>query len=87
MIAISGDYQYQLDNTHKSCGSFSPMSIEWIHALRGRWVCHGGLSASLTTGLFGWLVADGWCWSLLREEYCWLVVAGCWWLVRSTTHE
>jgi hypothetical protein len=33
--------------------------------------------------LFGWLVADGWCWFVLREEYCWLVVAGCWWLVRS----
>jgi hypothetical protein len=23
--------------------------------------------------LFGWLVADGWCWFVLREEYCWLV--------------
>jgi hypothetical protein len=23
--------------------------------------------------LFGWLVADGWCWFILREEYCWLV--------------
>jgi hypothetical protein len=32
--------------------------------------------------LFGWLVADGWCWFVLREEYCWLVAAGCWWLVR-----
>jgi hypothetical protein len=20
--------------------------------------------------LFGWLVADGWCWFVLREEYC-----------------
>jgi hypothetical protein len=27
--------------------------------------------------LFGWLVADGWCWFVLREEYCrWLLVAG-----------
>jgi hypothetical protein len=25
--------------------------------------------------LFGWLVADGWCWFVLREE-CWLLVAG-----------
>jgi hypothetical protein len=33
--------------------------------------------------LFGWLVADGWCWFVLREEYCWLVLAGCWWLVSS----
>jgi hypothetical protein len=36
-----------------------------------------------TNSLFGWLVADGWCWFVLREEYCWLVVAGCWWLIRS----
>jgi hypothetical protein len=33
--------------------------------------------------LVGWLVADGWCWFVLREEYCWLVLAGCWWLVCS----
>jgi hypothetical protein len=24
-----------------------------------------------------WLVADGWCWFVLREEYCWLVAGGC----------
>jgi hypothetical protein len=23
--------------------------------------------------LFGWLVADGWCWFVLREKYYWLV--------------
>jgi hypothetical protein len=33
--------------------------------------------------LFGWLVADSWCWFVLREEYCWLVAAGYLWLVRS----
>jgi hypothetical protein len=33
--------------------------------------------------LFGWLVADGLCWFVLREKYCWLVAADCWWLVRS----
>jgi hypothetical protein len=26
--------------------------------------------------LFGWLVADGWCWFVLREEYRWLVAGG-----------
>jgi hypothetical protein len=31
---------------------------------------------------FGWLVADGWCWFVLREEYCWLVVGG-WFVVRE----
>jgi hypothetical protein len=36
-----------------------------------------------SNSLFGWLVADGWCWFVLREEYCWLVAAGSWWLVRS----
>jgi hypothetical protein len=24
-------------------------------------------------GLFVWLVADVWCWFVLREKYCWLV--------------
>jgi hypothetical protein len=26
--------------------------------------------------LFSWLVADDWCWFVLREEYCWLVAGG-----------
>jgi hypothetical protein len=41
------------------------------------------LQRLLIFSLFGWLVADGWCWFVLREEYCWLVLAGCWWLVCS----
>jgi hypothetical protein len=32
--------------------------------------------------LFGWLVADGWCWFVLREEYCWLIVRG-WFVLRE----
>jgi hypothetical protein len=32
--------------------------------------------------LFGWLVADGWCWFVLREEYCWLVIGG-WFVLRE----
>jgi hypothetical protein len=35
-----------------------------------------------TISLFGWLVADGWCWFVLREEYCWLV-AGDWFVMRE----
>jgi hypothetical protein len=27
-------------------------------------------------------LADGWCWSVLREEYCWLVASG-WFVVRE----
>jgi hypothetical protein len=26
--------------------------------------------------LFVWLVADGWCWFVVREKYCWLVAGG-----------
>jgi hypothetical protein len=34
------------------------------------------------SSLFGWLVADGWCWFVLREEYSWLVVGG-WFVMRE----
>jgi hypothetical protein len=33
----------------------------------------GRLCALASQSLFGWLVADGWCWFVLKEEYCWLV--------------
>jgi hypothetical protein len=36
----------------------------------------------ITHSLFGWLVADGWCWFVLREEYCWLVAGG-WFVLRE----
>jgi hypothetical protein len=32
--------------------------------------------------LFVWLVADGWCWFVLREKYCWLVAGG-WFVMRE----
>jgi hypothetical protein len=32
--------------------------------------------------LFVWLVADGWCWFVLREKYCWLVDDG-WFVLRE----
>jgi hypothetical protein len=32
--------------------------------------------------LFGWLVADGWCWFVLREKYCCLVADG-WFVLRE----
>jgi hypothetical protein len=32
--------------------------------------------------LFGWLVADVWCWFVLKEEYCWLVAGG-WFVLRE----
>jgi hypothetical protein len=32
--------------------------------------------------LFVWLVADGWCWFVLREKYCWLAAGG-WFVLRE----
>jgi hypothetical protein len=32
--------------------------------------------------LFVWLVADDWCWFVLREKYCWLVAGG-WFVLRE----
>jgi hypothetical protein len=31
---------------------------------------------------FVWLAADGWCWFVLREKYCCLVVVG-WFVLRG----
>jgi hypothetical protein len=39
-------------------------------------------SNTLAKSMFGWLVADGWCWFVLREEYCWLVAGG-WFVLRE----
>jgi hypothetical protein len=36
----------------------------------------------LPFSLFGWLMADGCCWFVLRKEYCWLVADG-WFVVRE----
>jgi hypothetical protein len=36
----------------------------------------------LSLSLFVWLVADGWCWFVLREKYCSLVVGG-WFALRE----
>jgi hypothetical protein len=44
--------------------------------------------------MFVWLVADGWCWFVLREKYRWLVADGwfvlrekCCWLVADKPNE
>jgi hypothetical protein len=62
------------------------------YQLRRRWKRqtwrHARNKQSLTVNiaqirsLFGWLVADVWCWFVLREEYYWLV-AGDWFVVRG----
>jgi hypothetical protein len=30
----------------------------------------------LIRSLFVWLVADGWCWFVMREKCCWLIAGG-----------
>jgi hypothetical protein len=40
------------------------------------------LKRAATCSLFVWLVADGWCWFVLREKYCWLIVGG-WFVLRE----
>jgi hypothetical protein len=30
----------------------------------------------VVSSLFVWLMADGWCWFVLRQKYCWLVADG-----------
>jgi hypothetical protein len=42
----------------------------------------GGSEWEPINNMFGWLVADGWCWFVLREEYCWLVAGG-WFVLRE----
>jgi hypothetical protein len=44
-------------------------------------VCPRAILA-LVYSLFGWLVADGWCWFVLRKKYCWLVAGG-WFVLRE----
>jgi hypothetical protein len=41
-----------------------------------------GLYRVRVGSLFVWLVADGWCWFVLREKYCWLVADG-WFVLRE----
>jgi hypothetical protein len=40
------------------------------------------MDSGQTISLFGWLLADGWCWFVLREEYCWLIAGG-WFVLRE----
>jgi hypothetical protein len=45
--------------------------------------CATGILIPLESySLFGWLVADGWCWFVLREEYSWPVADG-WFVLRE----
>jgi hypothetical protein len=52
-----------------------PLPHLWI-------VCAETTQLSEAHSLFGWLVANGWCWFVLREEHCWLVAGG-WFVLRE----
>jgi hypothetical protein len=41
-----------------------------------------GNASMEASSLFVRLVADGWCWFVLREKYCWLVGDG-WFILRE----
>jgi hypothetical protein len=69
---------------------FFSIIISWSYVLARAWERFQSLRLERSClrhplqliSLFGWLVADGWCWFVLREEYCWLV-AGDWFVVRE----
>jgi hypothetical protein len=59
--------------------------MKCVHAkLRTHWQFKPTRSIYIhpSISLFVWLVADGWCWFVLRKKYCWLVVGG-WFVVRE----
>jgi hypothetical protein len=40
------------------------------------------VATATASSLFVWLVDNSWCWFVLREKYCWLVVDG-WFVLRE----
>jgi hypothetical protein len=54
----------------KRCQCFTPVAASHYNVLPP------------SIGLFVWLVDDDWCWLILRENYCWLIVGG-WFVLRE----
>jgi hypothetical protein len=88
LLCISGESdcegQARRCPSPKSC----PVSLPLLFLLSPSFCCPSPGCISTTTpnhptvSLFVWLVADGWCWFVLREKYCWLVAGG-WFIVRE----
>jgi hypothetical protein len=55
---------------------FIIMSFNFVHGL------YVLINVIISVSLFVWLVADGWCWFVLREKYWWLVAGG-WFVLRE----
>jgi hypothetical protein len=76
----------QLFDVLSSCTTNVHFSVMCMHQkVDGLFSSRSYGAPLLTPGwnfLFGWLVADGWCWFVLREEYCWLVAGG-WFVERK----
>jgi hypothetical protein len=69
-LSSPSSFSLLLNGTHRPTHCLCP----W----RGRLAVEGTRCSSL----FVWLVADGWCWFVLREKYCWLVAGG-WFVLRE----
>jgi hypothetical protein len=65
----------QARRTKPYFGDFDPTKSFAVGGGSMAWV-------DLWNGIIGWMVADGWCWFVLREEYCWLVAGG-WFVMRE----
>jgi hypothetical protein len=68
----------RLENRHNR-GSISSLVLPFKN--RSINIHHARIN-SIVNGLFVWLVADGWCWFVLREKYCRLVPDG-WFALRE----
>jgi hypothetical protein len=67
--AISHQPNEQAVSTHKDPGVFYPLSPVRPFSI----FTPVQSESNKIWSMFGWLVADGGCWFVLREEYCWLV--------------
>jgi hypothetical protein len=74
-LATSADMEWErwpanmlLEKNNSTASSCAPLVPRRVFM-----VLDGARWNPLTYDLFVWLVADGWCWFVLREKYCWLV--------------
>jgi hypothetical protein len=72
-------FHYTLVHTSYKTAYTSPVAVR-LYECTARY--HTFSIFHVSHSLFGWLVADGWCWFVVREEYCWLVAGG-WFVLRE----
>jgi hypothetical protein len=79
-LSVVNNLKNKSGKSHGNPAKFSQPPDERVNGLAGANV--RSPFAGETNNMFGWLVADGGCWFVLREEYCWLVADG-WFVVRE----